>query len=51
MKTANQNRTTTIKLLALGFLLATLVAMLYLPPAGAAVPSGTAFAWGNDDEG
>ena len=51
MKTADQDRTKTIKVLAFGFLLATLVAMLYMPPAGAAVPSGTAFAWGNDNEG
>jgi hypothetical protein len=52
MITSIQNRATTGKLLALAVLLATILAMqLSTAPAGAAVPSGQAFAWGSDDEG
>ena len=49
MITSIQNRATTGKLLALAVLLATILAMqLSTAPAGAAVTSGQAFAWGND---
>jgi alpha-tubulin suppressor-like RCC1 family protein len=52
MITSIQNRATTGKLLALAVLLATILAMqLSTAPAGAAVTSGQAFAWGSDDEG
>jgi hypothetical protein len=40
--------------MALGFLLATLLLAMVLsaaPPAGAAVPAGKAFAWGDNDSG
>ena len=49
---STKNRATIVKLLALGLLLATLLAMaLASAPAGAAVTSGKAFAWGNNSEG
>ena len=46
MITSIANRATLGKIMALGFLLATLMAMLLstAPPAGAAAPSGKAFA-------
>jgi len=49
MKSATKNRTTMSKVLALGFLVAALLAtLLSLAPAGAdVVPAGNARAWGD----
>ena len=49
MIASTENRAMIGKVMALSFLLATLVAMLLsAPPAGAATPSGKAFAWGGN---
>ena len=50
MITSIENLRTMGKVMTLGFLLATLVAMLLspAPPAGAIVPAGKAFAWGHN---
>lgn len=52
MITSTENRATMSRVIALGFLLATLIAMLLsAAPAGAAAPSGKAFSWGYNDYG
>ena len=52
MNTATENRATLGKVMALGLLLATLLAMaLASAPAGAVVTSGKAFAWGDNYNG
>lgn len=53
MITTTENRTTVGSVLALGFLLATLIAtvLLQASPADAAAPSGKAFAWGENSSG
>jgi hypothetical protein len=53
MITTTKDRVTIGKAVALGFPLATFIAMLLstTPPAGAATPSGKAFAWGGNEYG
>jgi alpha-tubulin suppressor-like RCC1 family protein len=52
MITSIQNRATIGKLVALGFLLATLMAtLLSAPSAGAAMTSGKAYSWGDNSSG
>ena len=49
MITSTDNRAKVGQVLAIGFLLATLLAVaLSSAPAGAAVPSGKAFGWGGN---
>jgi regulator of chromosome condensation (RCC1) repeat-containing protein len=53
MITSIANRANIGKVIALGFLLAPLLAMVLsaAPPAGAAVSSGKAFSWGSNADG